>query len=76
MNTRLPCKLPWDGILIAVLISTQKCSRKSTQRHCGQVEQGISNDEVWNRFAQLLYHKNMVAYLTSTFIIQYSIFDI
>jgi hypothetical protein len=38
------------------------------------VEQGISNDEVWNRPALSFYIIKMIEYLTSTFIIPCSIF--
>jgi hypothetical protein len=36
-------------IEISAITSTLKCYRKSAERHCGQVEQGISNFEVWHR---------------------------
>ena len=42
-NTRLPCKVLGDAITIGFLPPTMKCYRESDQRHCGQVEQGISN---------------------------------
>jgi len=38
------------------------------------IEQGISNDEVWNRYALSFYILKIIEYLTSTFIIPYSIF--
>jgi len=31
------------------------------------IEQGISNDEVWNRYAPSFYILKMIEYLTSTF---------
>ncbi len=36
-------------IEIPVITSALKSYHKSAQRHCGQVEQGISNFEVWHR---------------------------
>ncbi len=36
-------------IEIPVITSALKSYHKSAQRHCGQVEQGISNIEVWYR---------------------------
>jgi hypothetical protein len=40
---RLPYKVLRDGIIIAAPTSTLRCYAESAQRHCGQVEQGISN---------------------------------
>ena len=40
------------------------------------IEQEISNDEVWNRCAQSFSKNNMIEYLTSIFVIPCSIFVI
>jgi hypothetical protein len=40
------------------------------------IEQEISNDEVWNRFAQSISKIIMIEYLTSIFVIPCSIFVI
>jgi len=50
------------------------CKYKSEPQN---IEQEISNDEVWNRFVLTIFEKfKSIEYLTSKFIIPCSIFDI